>query len=255
MKTHLKEVYDVIKSRNIVKVNELSDQFSLSAPTIRKYLSELESEGYIKRQHGSAVLNNNIPITRSKSFEKRQQKNQAAKELIAKEAVKHINDGESIILDAGTTTLEIAKLLVNKHALTIFTPSLAIASLFHISRVSVNMLGGIYVSENYSVHGPDTENYIKRIHVDKAFVSPSGIRADYGLTSQDSLEASMKNCIVNAAEKVYAVFDSSKVGSSSIYPFAGFRDIDYIITDSDIENPVALSEIKKAGVRIILPQQ
>ncbi|MGI6117116.1 MAG: DeoR/GlpR family DNA-binding transcription regulator [Bilifractor sp.] len=247
-----KELYRLIKNNGSVKVSDMPSQFSVSAQTIRKDLTALENRGLIRRTHGYAEIPDDYTTVRMTHFESRQNLNLAAKQLIAREAVKHIEEGDSIILGAGTTTLEIAKLLVERRSLTIFTNSLPVTTLFNISRVTVNLIGGIYVSENYSTHGPDTENFLHNIRVSKAFISSSGVRNDHGLACSNSLDASLNRAMIEASEKTYAVLDSTKFSKSDIYLSSGFEDLDYLITDSEITDPGISALLRQSGVEVII---
>lgn len=248
------DIYQLIKNNGSVRVGDLIQMFSVSAPTIRKDLTALEDAGLIKRSHGTARINQDYTTVQMAPFEARQKLNQDAKLMIAREAVKHINEGDSILLDAGTTTLEIARLLVGRQSLTIFTNSLSVATTFNVSRVTVNLIGGIYVSENFATHGPETEETLRKIQVNKAFISSTGIRASYGLVSSDPLDASTERAMIAAADKVYAVVDASKFERSNIYPFASFEDLDYLITDKQIEEYAIREALTRAGTEIIIAQ-
>lgn len=247
-----KELYQLIKNNGSVKVSDMPSQFSVSAQTIRKDLTALENRGLIHRTHGYAEIPDDYTAVRMTHFESRQNLNMEAKQRIAQEAVKHIEDGDSIILGAGTTILEIAKLLVDRQSLTIFTNSLPIAALFNISRVTVNLVGGIYVSENYSTHGPDTENFFRNIRVSKAFISSSGIRKNHGLACSNSLDASLNHAMVEASEKTYAVINSTKFSKSDIYLSSPFIDLDYLITESEIEDQEISNLLKRSGTEVII---
>ena len=188
------------------------------------------------------------PIT---PFEARSCLHQEAKRAIAREAAKQIEEGDSIILDSGTTTIEIAKLLVNRSNLNVFTNSLPIATTFSNSAVSVNLLGGMLLGRNLSVLGPEAEEYLSRIEVNKAFISAPGTRVNYGLVTSHPLEASIKKSMVIAAKTVYAVLDSSKLDLPSIYPFAPFSDLHFLITEKPVVNPTISAALAAAGVTVL----
>ena len=246
------EIFQLIKEKKHMDVSDILPLFSVSPPTIRKDLTLLEDLGMIVRTHGSVHLAEQqnpqlIP------FDTRSCLNQKEKEIIAKIAAQQIHEGDSIILDSGTTMIELAKLLVDRENLTIFTSSLPIAMLFVNSSVSVNLLGGIFVGNNMSVQGPEAEAYIRRIEVDKTFISSSGVRPSYGLTNAQSLEASLERCMIEAGKTVYALLDSSKFSLSSVYPFASFSDLDYLITEKPIENSAIVAELEAANVEVLIP--
>ena len=223
--------------------------FSVSAPTIRKDLTILEEAGMIIRTHGEVhMASHTSPIT---PYEARSCLHPEAKAAIARRAMAEIEEGDSIILDSGTTTIEIAKLLVDRTDLTVITNSLPIATIFSNSPVTVNVIGGLFLGRNLSTMGPDAEEFLRRIKVDKGFISSPGIRADYGLGTSHPLEASIKKSMICSSRVIYAVLDSSKLFTTSIYPFAEFSDLDYLITERPIEDPDARNTFLRANVSII----
>ena len=244
------EIFQLIKEHENMDVRDILPHFQVSAPTIRKDLNILEDAGMIVRTHGAVRLVSHP--AQMAPFEARSCLHKDAKEIIAQIAADQIHDGDSILLDSGTTTTELAKLLVDRENLTIFTNSLPITMLFSRSQVSVNLLGGIFLGRNFSVQGPEAEDYLRRIEVDKAFVCSSGVRPGYGLVNSQPLEASLKKCMVRSGRTIYALLDSSKFEKSSVYPFARFSDLDYIITEKPIENEALLSSIETAGVELLV---
>lgn len=251
-KKRQREIYLLIKDNHSVRVSDLEKKFNVSAPTIRKDLTVLEKNGLVQRSHGFAEICDDFNTVRLSSFDSRSHLNLREKTAIARKAVKYINDGDSIILNAGTTTLEIAKLLTGRQNLIIFTNSLSAASVFDSSRVSINIISGVYFSDDFATRGPDAEHYLRSIRVSKAFISSSGIRTDYGLACSDSLNSSLLQAMTNASEKVFALLDSSKLIKSNIYPSVSFQDIDYLITDSEITDDALCSSLKRAGTSIIV---
>lgn len=245
------EIYHYIKQHNSVSVSDLVPMFSVSAPTIRKDLTLLEEQGLITRTYGEAhLVTNENQIT---PFEFRSTLNQEAKRAIAKLAAEQIQDGESIMLDSGTTNLEIARQLVNRSDLTVITNSLPIANLFIKSNVSVCIVGGMFLGSNLSIQGPETDESLRNLAVDRAFVSSVGIRPSYGLVTSAQMEASVKRSMLSAARYRYAAIDSSKFSISSIYPVVPFRDLDYIITEKPPNSPELLDTLSRMGVILLYP--
>lgn len=244
------EIYQFIKTNDSVKVQDLIEKFQVSAPTLRKDLTLLEQESLIVRTHGAARIA--APVNIMDPFETRATLNKEAKERIAEEAVKYIDDGDSIILDSGTTNVEIAKRLVDRENLSVFTNSIPIAMALGNSNVNITLLGGMFFGRNLSVQGPDAEEYLNKINVNKAFISSSGVRPAYGLVNSHPLEANLKKRMIHAAHEVYAVLDSSKIHKSGVYAFAAYTDLDYLITESAIDDPVVCQSLKEAQVEVII---
>ncbi len=246
------EIYHMIKNSGSIDVRDIIAAFDVSAATIRKDLTLLEQEGLVFRTHGEVhIVSQNEQMT---PFETRNSLHSEAKLAIAHSAVREIYEGDSIILDSGSTTLEIAKLLTSYNHLTVITNSLPAAMALSNSHVSVIVIGGLFLGKNLSVQGPDSERYLAQIEADKAFIASSGVRRDIGLVASNPLEASIKHCMIKAARKTYAVLDSSKFSTSSIDLFADFNEIDCIITERPIQNPDQAKRFRELGTGIIVAE-
>lgn len=236
------EMLEIIKSKSSMYVNELIELFDVSPATIRKDLSLLEKINLVNRTHGEVHITQEgvVPL------EQRSIQNIDAKTAIANVAVSLINPGDSVILDSGTTTIEIAKLLNRIKDITVITNSLPAATELAKNGVKVQMPGGMLLWSNLSTQGPDTEEYFKHLDVDIAFIAASGVRPDTGIASQNPLEYSVKQAMMNAARHTCTVLDSSKFEKSGVHLFAKFEDFDTVITETRIEG-TALCELEKQG--------
>lgn len=245
------EIYHMVKERSVMKVRDIISLFDVSAATIRKDLTLLEESGLLRRTHGEvhAIAQNGLQMT---PFEARSFLCIEAKRKIAQAAAQQINDGESIILDSGSTTAEIAKLLVDRKNLTVITNSLPVALALSSSAVTVIIVGGMFLGQNISIQGPDAEAFLQQIEADKAFISATGVRNNIGLTASNPLEASIKKCMIHAAHKVYAVLDSSKFSIGSINLFADFSEIDTLITEALPDDLSLTQRFDALGTQIIL---
>ena len=244
------EIYHVIKHQGSIEVRDLIPMFDVSAATIRKDLMTLEQAKLVFRTHGEVHVD-----TQNKSMlslDVRSNLRSEAKKAVAQAALEEIQDGGNIILDSGSTTLEIAKLLTGYQHLTVITNSLPIALALKDTQIMVNVIGGIFLGQNLSIQGPEAEKYLSQIEVDKAFISSSGVRREIGLTTSNSLEGRIKHCMLKAARKTYAVLDSAKFSTSSVELFADFSEIDCIITDKPIENPAQKERFEQLGTQLII---
>lgn len=229
------KILDIIQSKSSIDVNELIASFDVSAATIRKDLTLLQNMNLVRRTHGEVHVVLSSEIT---PIEHRSTQEILAKQNIAKAALSLIKENCSIILDSGTTTLEIAKLLTQMVGLTVITNSLPVATVLANSKVTVLMPGGMLLGENLSTQGPDTERYFKNLDVDIAFIAASGVRPQIGLASQNPLEYNVKQLMIKAARNTCAVVDSSKFEKSGIYLFARFEEFDTVITETYVEGTV-----------------
>ena len=246
------EIYHVIKEQGTIEVRHLIPMFDASAATIRKDLTALAQGGLIFRTHGEVHL-----VTQSDlilPFESRSALRTEAKKAIAQIAVREIQEGDSIILDSGSTTLEIAKLLNDFQHLTIITNSLPAVLALSNPQLSIIIVGGIFLGQNLSIQGPEAERYLSEIEVDKSFICSTGVRRDVGLVTSNSLEGRIKHCMIQAARKTYAVLDSVKFHTGSIDLFADFSEIDCIITEKPIQDPLQRARLSQLGTEILTPE-
>jgi len=244
------QILELIEARSTVSVNYLIDSFQASPATIRKDLTYLESLNLIRRTRGEAHIQNKNLLSFI-PFPLRSQSNTTQKRLIAQEAVKLIEDGDTIILDDGTTTLEIARLLNDFQHLTVITHSYDIANLLcGNSGITIIVPGGILTPETRSLLGPYTENFYAAIEANKFFLSTTGVRHSAGFTVTNPLEAAVKKNAVKASSQVIAVFDASKWTQTAMNLCAAFEDVDTIITnaspaiDEDMQQTLNMYQIQ-----------
>ncbi len=243
------ELLEIIKEKTSVNVQELFPLFDVSTATIRKDLAALEEANLIFRKRGEAHITRTSELT---AFEARCEIHKRAKQLIAAEAVKFIEDGDSIILDSGTTTIEIAKLLVDRKNLSVLTNSIPVANILANTEVSVSLSGGILFSKNMSTQGPDAEAFFRKVAVNKAFIAASGVQPDIGMASLSLFEATLKMCMIESSKTVFAVIDSSKFSNSGINLFAEFSKLDYIITEKPLTDRKLTERLAQEGVTCIV---
>jgi DeoR/GlpR family transcriptional regulator of sugar metabolism len=223
----------MIREDGHAKVADLSRIFKVTEVTIRQDLERLEQEGLIRREHGGAILN--LQRDGIEELQLVNQQNMEAKRVIAAEAVKLIHDGDVIILDSGSTTTEIAKLLKGYHNLQVITNALNIAMILgKESGISLNVTGGEFKSPTLSLTGEKAAQFFDGIHADKVFLATAGISLKAGLTYPSLSDLVVKKAMIDSADTVYLVADSSKIGKSSFASLGAVSMIDYIITDSNI---------------------
>ena len=243
-------ILNVLKEKRTISVQELIQQFNVASVTIRRDLSALEESSLIKRTHGEVHLleDNTIP-----TFSVRSTTNIDLKGAIAARAAEMVVPGMTILLDSGTSTLEIAKRIVDK-PVTLVTNSLDITYTLANSEVSVISCGGMLMSNHMCFLGPDAEQFISKIEVDLLFLGATGVRGIKGLTTSSALQYNIKKAMIRAAKRTYAVFDQSKIGSANIYVFADFSEINGIITNCPEEGSEAyhlLEHLKETGLDVV----
>jgi DeoR/GlpR family transcriptional regulator of sugar metabolism len=243
----MQEIFEILQGEKIVKISDLADSFGVSQVTMRKDIAELEDMGLVIKYHGKVSLAKSGPIP----YSDRQNENYANKLLIAKRAAELIRGCGSIMLDAGTTTMLIAEQIQSFDPINIITNSLSVASTLSRSNHNVTILGGILLNKSMCTVGPETQEELAKMEVEKLFIGCTGIRGAIGLTTGVATEAAVKRDMVKIAREVIAVFDDTKFEQVGIEMFAKFTDIDKIITTRPKKRPASLNAIEQLDVQII----
>lgn len=230
-----------------LRVLELANALDVSKGTIRNYLSALEEAGVLTRVRGGAVLKNN-PAQFSVSFGLRFQENAPAKRAMACAAAQLVSDEASILLDASTTIYYLSEQLAQYHKLRVVTNGIEVARFLAKDPTNtVLLMGGLVNPEGSSVSGDFSEQFIRNLHVHKAFVSCSGLSLERGLTDVHFAEAQLKSKAVASAREIIALVDSSKIGVEDLTPFASLKQIAHLYTDSGLSSEWA-ARLKSAGI-------
>ena len=227
------EIVNVVNRDGKARVEDLAAQFDVSSVTIRSDLSFLEKNGYVVRSHGAAIPNTGV-IAELTVHEKRRQ-NAGIKSLIGQAAAKLIESGDTVILDSGTTTREIASSLKSLEDVVVRTNGLDVAmELASAPGVEVLMSGGVLRKNALSFSGSQAEHSLKNYRFDKVFLGVDGFDLRAGITTHNEQEASLNRLMCEISEQVIAVADSSKFGKRSCHMIREFGNIDILVTDSDI---------------------
>jgi DeoR/GlpR family transcriptional regulator of sugar metabolism len=244
------KILELLQEEGSARVSYLSKTFDVSEPTIRQDLEKLEAEGYIIREHGGAFLQS-IP-QQVGSLSLQHQENMDKKIRIGKKAAEFIQDWDSIILDSGSTTTEVAKNLTEKQHLQIITNALNIALLIG-SHPSIELLvtGGEFKAPTLSLTGEKAAGFFQHLHVNKLFLATAGISWEAGLTYPGLSDLPVKKAMIASATEVYLVADSTKIGKASFASLGGLDLLTYFITDSGIENKDR-ELFEQKGVKVII---
>lgn len=245
------EILNIIQEDGHAKVQNLSKIFKVSEVTIRQDLEELESLGYIQREHGGAFLKDVGSFAKTgKLFN---QTHMDEKRDIAVKAASLVNEGDSIIMDSGSTTTELAKMLSGYKSLNVLTNALNIAYILG-ENPGINLLvsGGEFKAPTLSLTGDLAATTFKGIHVNKLFLATAGISPDdFFLTYPSLSDLAVKSSMIRAASKVYLLADSSKIGKPSFASLGRITLIDTLITDSKIDSEIA-DRIRSLGVEVVI---
>src|SRR6516225_4129743 len=228
------KIHELLLEDGTAKVLNLSRLFKVTEVTIRQDLEKLEKDGLIIREHGGAYLKD--IKDQVQTFSLAHQENMTQKELIAAKCVEFIESGDSIILDSGSTTTEIARRLKGRKNLTVITNALNIALMLGAEPgIEVIVTGGEFKPPTLSLTGQKAADFFKDLHVQKLFLATAGISLKAGLTYPSISDLVVKKAMIEAAEVRYLVADSTKMGKASLASLGALSLIDYIITDAGIE--------------------
>lgn len=249
MSNHLmQERRNYIKKRLIadgsIKVSELSSFFDVSTETIRKDLKYLEQEGVAKTEYGGAVALRGAfePSFKIKSVTHLEQKTK-----IANEAIKRIESGMSLILDAGSTVFTLAKALAIRRDITVFTNGFSAAQVLDEYGITTYVLGGKIRSNSNSIVGNWALRNLREIKVDLVVLGTSGFEDRQGPCVEGFSEAAIKAAMIESANRVIVLGDASKAKKQAVVEFAKWSDVDELITDSRIEQS-AVDKIREQTI-------
>jgi DeoR/GlpR family transcriptional regulator of sugar metabolism len=244
------KILDLITEDGHATVIQLSKIFKVTEVTIRQDLEKLEKEGFIEREHGGAYLKN-IGLN-VKNIVLQNQDHLPEKAAIAKKAQDFINDSDTIILDSGSTTTEIAKLITNFRNITVITNALNIALILGVNpEINLVVTGGEFKAPTLSLTGQKAADFFEGLHVDKLFLATAGITLKSGLTYPSISDIVVKRAMIEAANEVYLVADSSKIGKSSFASLGALSLIDFLITDMNISETDS-QMLKNNDIKIII---
>ena len=225
-----------LREESSVNVSELSREFGVSEVTIRKDLRILKERKLLLRVHGGAIVDaNTTDEVEERNFHFKQLVNSREKEAIGRAAAAHIKNGDTILVDSGTTALQVVRNLHSFNDLTIITNSVnAMLEAIKYKRFRVILLGGTVRESSNSIVGPLAESNLKLFYCDKLFLGVDSISMEAGLSTPSMEEASTNQVMISRAREVIAVFDSSKVNKRSLAFIAMPDKIHTVITDSHV---------------------
>lgn len=245
-----KYVLDALREKGRVSVTDLTDTLRVSAVTVRKDLDHLEEQNLLVRTHGGAIANQHFAY--DLPFEEKARRNKEEKERIATRAAQMVDDQDIILLDAGTTTLQVMRSLRGRKHLKVATNSVLIAfESLRMPDVEVITLGGPIRSTSASIVGPYAEQMLREHSFRKLFLAGDGFDVRYGLTTTDDHEASVNRLMIEAAERTIVVVDSSKFGRRGLCRICTVEAIDTVITDDDAPE-AAVRQLEEEGVEVLI---
>ncbi|KUJ40038.1 DeoR family transcriptional regulator [Streptomyces albus subsp. albus] len=243
----------MVRANGAVSLRELARVVQTSEVTVRRDVRALEAEGLLDRRHGGAVLPGGF--SRESGFPQKSHLATAEKTAIADLAAGLVEEGEAVVVGAGTTTQELARRLARVPGLTVVTNSLLVAqALAHANRVEVVMTGGTLRGSNYALVGSGAEQSLQGLRVSRAFLSGSGLTAERGLSTSNMLSASVDRALVQAASEVVVLADHTKLGTDTMFQTVPTELITRLVTDEppghDDRAQTELQALADQGVQI-----
>lgn len=246
-----KQILQKINDEGEVLINQLSKEFGVSEVTIRNDLRQLEQKRTLVRARGGAIkITNNVSL--DQRISEKDKIHYIEKAAIGKKAAELVREGDTMIMDSGTTTAEIVKNLSGFNELTIITNALNIVNqLILFPNIKVIIPGGYLRRTSMSLVGPLAEKNFNKFYVDKVFLGVDGFDIQQGIFTPIFEEANLNEIMIQVAREVILVADSSKFKRKSL-AFIGPTDvIDTVVTDSGISNEDK-RKLEDAGIRVII---
>ena len=245
-----KNILDFALREKSVFVDKLAEKLGVSTVTIRSDLKFLDHINLLVRTHGGAVLSD--PLSRELSLDEKSVRKNSVKKKIAERVKELIFEGDTIILDSGTTTAELALLLRHYNQLTVMTNGLNVAqNLLGAKGVEIHMTGGKLRQKTLSFYGRSAEEQLCLFHFNKVVLGVDGFDINTGVTTHFEHEASLNRAMCTNADKVIVATDSSKFKRSSFYKIIDKEDIDVLVTDTGISDKVA-QKLEDTGIMLVI---
>ncbi len=244
------KILEWMQEEGTARVRSLAEAFDVSEVTIRQDLERLEAEGHVVREHGGAFLKSVTKQVQAMALH--HMIHMDAKRRIGAVAAAMVSDGETIILDSGSTCTEVASNLVGREGLTIVTNALNIALfLGALPTFDVHMPGGHFKAPTLSLSGDRGAAYFEGLFAQKLFLATAAVSLEAGLTFPSLSDLAIKRAMTGAASEVILVADSSKIGKRSFTSLGGVEVVHTLVTDSGITDE-SRAGFESAGVRVIL---
>jgi DeoR family transcriptional regulator, aga operon transcriptional repressor len=246
-----RKILELVEQTGQVTIHDVVKRFSVSAVTARSDLDALSANGVVLRSHGGAVR---YEPTQDYPLKLKATIHRSEKSRIGQAAAQLVQPNETIILDSGTTTAEIAKHLkrVKLKSLTVITSALNIANeLADAPEISLIMLGGLLRTVSYSFVGPQAEKMLRDLHADRLFLAVDGFDLEGGPFTPDVLEAQLNGLMMQVAREVTVVADSTKLGRRSLFRIGPIENVHRLITDNRAPEEFTAA-LRKKGCDVML---
>ena len=244
------KILEWLQEEGSARVRDLSVAFAVSEATIRQDLERLDTDGFVVREHGGAYLKSMPQQVQSMSLQ--HLTNMDKKKKIGRAAAALVGHGETIIIDSGSTTTEVANNLTGHQNLNVITNAINIALLLGaLPSMTVHMSGGLFKAPTLSLTGEKSGDFFSGIFAEKLFLATAAVSFEAGLTFPAMADLYVKRAMIKAASKVYLVADSTKIGRTSFSSLGSIDLIHAFITDDGISD-ADRAEFEKRGIEVII---
>jgi len=240
-------ILDRLRTHGRVLATDLSTELDVSSDTIRRDLRELDGQGLLRRVHGGALPRHGD----ASSFAARSRRAPEAKASIARRAAACVNDGQVVVLDGGTTTLELARALRDDLRASVITtsPPIAVALADHPG-LDVTVIGGTLRADSLVTVGASAVEALRIIRADIVFLGVCGLHPEIGVTTNDLEERHVKAAMLEGAAEVVALADHDKLGTAMPVIVAPLSAVTHLVTDADVED-AALAPYRALGIEVL----
>jgi len=245
-----REILSLVEKKGVVSIAELAERLDISSITIRRDLLKLASQGRLTRTHGGATAAN--LDGELASYEERERLHADEKKAVAKRAAQLVREGDSIILNAGTTMRELAIQLRGIKDLNVVTNGLTVATeLAGTPRRQIFTIGGTVDATKLATVGPQAELMLQDIHVSQAFLGVIGVSIEHGIFMHNAAEAQINAAFIRCARAITVVVDSSKFTANALFRIAPLSEVDRIVTDRQVPREVVRA-LKKQKIQVLI---
>jgi DeoR/GlpR family transcriptional regulator of sugar metabolism len=235
-----------LRSGGPATVSHLSEQLGVSAATVRRDLMKLEEDGLLTRVHGGAVADEG-----DQPFAEVAEVRVPEKDAIAARAAELVQDGQTVLLDIGTTAYRLARQLRGRR-LTVITSNLVVyEELADDAGIELVLLGGMVRREYRSLVGFLTEDNLRQLHADVLFLGTSGIRPDGQVMDTTVVEVPIKRAMIASSDRTVLLADTGKLPGTGVARVCGPGDLDVLVTNSAASASATCAALKEAGVKVV----
>lgn len=245
-------ILELIEEQRVVRVTDLSGMFGVTELTIRRDLDALEEQGYLDRTHGGAILRHRMRI--EPYYSEKHQKNQDEKNLIGRAVNDCIDDGDTVMVNTGSTTTQVLRHLSRRNLRVVTSNASAISEISHPD-IELILVGGVYRAQSNSIVGSFAEAVLNQVVASKSIIGVDGLSMSYGLTTPAHEEAEITRLMIDRTEgPVIVVADHSKMEVVSNFVTAPLSRIHTLVTDSGITREFR-EELEHCEVRVIIADE